>query len=447
MTQDQPVPGGAVNPTASTNPHGASGNEPAPQYAELHAHTNFSLLDGTSDPEAMVVQAASLGLKALAITDHDSISGIVRFASEAKRRNVHAIIGVELTVQAPRPAGPPPGAGQPAKGRRSPAGEDDKAADRHVVLLAENLSGYQNICRLLTRSYERGGKDHPHVPFDVLAQHSAGLIALSACPNGELASGLWEGGHEAALGVAARYRDVFGSERYFVELGRHHLQSDGPRNAGLTEVARALGLRCVATNDAHYHDASRALLNHVVTCIRHGTTLQDAGPLLRGNDEYLLKSPAQMARLFRQEIQQAAAEGCPEFDPVRTAAEIADRCSFGLGDIQYQFPHPRIPGGETEYSFLCRVVDAGKQLFYPDATPEIEARLQHELDIVQQLDLAGYLLVFREIVDWSHEHGILCSIRGIAEIPTKIGNRAARDLGATVPLAPAATPSSTRRPR
>src|SRR5438128_166196 len=109
MTQDQPAPGGVVSPAASTDSHGASGSKPAPQYAELHAHTNFSLLDGTSDPEAMVAQAASLGLKALAITDHDSVSGIVRFASEAKRRNVHAVIGVELTVR-----------------------RDDNAADRHL---------------------------------------------------------------------------------------------------------------------------------------------------------------------------------------------------------------------------------------------------------------------------------------------------------------------------
>src|SRR4051794_40165587 len=169
MTQGTPgipAPAGVDSPALAASVRQHAGGEPAPAYAELHAHTNFSLLDGTSDPEAMVAQAASLGLKALAITDHDSISGIVRFASEAKRRNVHAIIGVELTVQAPRPAGPPAEAGQPARGRRSPAGEDDKAADRHLVLLAENLSGYQNICRLLTRSYERGGKDHPHVPFD-----------------------------------------------------------------------------------------------------------------------------------------------------------------------------------------------------------------------------------------------------------------------------------------
>src|SRR4051794_5540508 len=173
MTQGTPgipAPAGVDSPALAASVRQHAGGEPAPAYAELHAHTNFSLLDGTSDPEAMVAQAAALGLRALAVTDHDSISGIVRFAAEAKRRHVHAIIGVELTVQAPRETDAAPAPVQSRGGRRN--SEDDTADDRHVVLLAQNLSGYQNLCRLLTRSYERGGKDHPHVPFDLLAQHS-----------------------------------------------------------------------------------------------------------------------------------------------------------------------------------------------------------------------------------------------------------------------------------
>src|SRR5205823_14038994 len=174
------------------------------------------------------------------------------------------------------------------------------------------------------------------IPFDLLAQHAAGLIALSGCPQGELPSALATGGHQAALDVAARYRDVCGKENYYIELGRHLLQADGPRNAGLFAVAKELGLGCVATNDAHYHDSSRALLHHVVTCIRHGTTLEAAGPLLRGNDEYALKSPAQMARLFREEIAWAAEAGREALDPICNAAAIAERCAFNLRDLRYE---------------------------------------------------------------------------------------------------------------
>ena len=212
--------------------------------------------------------------------------------------------------------------------------------------------------------------------------------------------------------VAARYREAFGKENYFIELHRHGLPGDGARNAGLQEVATRLGLGCVATQNAHYHDASRAQLHHVVTCIRHGTTLADAGAHLRANDEYRLKSGAEMARLFRDECTRAGSD--PRRDPVRTTLAIAERCTFTLHDLVYEFPKPRLPNGESALSFLTRLVEAGKTVFYPDATAEVDARLRHELEIADQLGLSGYLLVFKEIVDWSQSQGILVSMRGSA---------------------------------
>jgi error-prone DNA polymerase len=396
-------------------------------YAELHAHTNLSLLDGTSDPEAMVEEAARLGLRALAITDHDSLAGTIRFAAAAKRHNLHAITGAEVTLIPSLPwrgkgsggEGAPPIRGKGSGGEGVPRILGNSSTEAHLTLLARDLTGYQNLCRLLTFAYAGGDKDHPRLSFDTLSRHAGGLIALSGCPRGELPLAL--AGHlsvadegSAACEVAARYRDVFGRENYYVELGNHHLQTDGPRNASLRAVAGELGLRCVATNDAHYHDRSRALLHHVVTCIRHNTTLEAAGALLRGNDEYFLKSPAQMARLFREETALAQESGWPDQDPIRTTLEIAERCTFGIKDLRYEFPEPYIPNGESEFSFLVRLVEAGKAIFYPSAGREVEGRLAHELTIVRQLNLAGYLLVFKEIVDWSHQQGILCSIRGSA---------------------------------
>ena len=367
-------------------------------YAELHAHTNFSLLDGTSDPEKMVDTAAALGLRALAITDHDSVSGIIRFAAAAKKHeHFKAIIGVELTLT-------------------------DQA---HVVLLVKDVAGYENLCRLLTHSYARGGKDNPHVTFDELAAHTPGLIALSGCPNGELPRALASGGQQAALDVAARYRDAFGEDNYYVELGNHRLQVDHTRNAVLRAIAKELEIGCVATNDAHYHDTSRALLHHVVTCIRHGTTLVDAGTLLRGNDEYFLKSGAQMAHLFRNEIRLAAEEGRPELDPIRSTLDIAERCTFSLSQLRYDFPQPYIPEGESAFSFLVRMVEVGKQLFYPNADPRVDERIALELGIVQQMNLAGYLLVFKEVVDWSHAHPRLGTGVGTTPLPGAVSDRSA----------------------
>ena len=168
---------------------------------------------------------------------------------------------------------------------------------------------------------------------------------------------------------------------------------------------------------ARYVDASRARLHHVVTCIRHGTTLAEAGALLRPNDEYRLKSGAEMARRFREERARAAS---PAQDPVRATLAIAERCAFTLHDLRYEFPRPRLPHGESALSFLTRLVHAGKVVFYPDASDEVEARLAHELDIVDQLGLAGYLLVFKEIVDWSQSQGILVSMRGSAPASASI---------------------------
>ncbi|HET7767978.1 MAG TPA: PHP domain-containing protein, partial [Chloroflexota bacterium] len=356
-----------------------------------HAHTNYSLLDGVSDPEAMAEHAAVLGLRALAITDHDTLAGIVRFAVAAKRQRIRAIIGAELTIEP-----------------RHPTSTGD-----HVVLLAETLEGYRNLCRLLTFAYARGGKDAPGIPFDVLATHAEGLIALSGCPRGELPRTLLREGEDAALRVAGRYKEAFRGA-FFVELQKHHLQLDGARNAGLRAVAARARLQTVATTNAHYHDAERALLHDVVTCIRHRTTLEEAGTLLRGNHDYALKSPAQMARLFAAEVRHAAADRHPHLDPLRGTLVVAERCAFGLQDLQYEFPRPYVPGGESELSFLIRLVEGGRDLFYPNAGPEVQARLDHELDIVRQLDLAGYLLVFKEVVDWTHRHGIAVSIRGSA---------------------------------
>ena len=380
-------------PTYGTSARALAGGEVA--YAELHSHTYFSLLDGSSSPEDMVAQAKAIGLHALAITDHTSISGIVRFAAAAQRAQLKAIIGAELTLM----------------------------DDSHVIVLVKDLTGYVHLCQLLTLAYGHGTKDEPRISFENLASHAGGLIALSGCPQGELPRALATltyGDHteqpefQAALEIGARYKAAFGAENYYVELSNHLLQIDPQRNAALRAVAEKLGVRCVATNDAHYHDASRALLHQVVTCIRHRTTLEAAGTLLRGNDEYLLKSAKQMAYIFRREIARAAEMGRPDLDPVRTSVEIAERCTFNLRDLRYDFPRPNIPSNEDAYSFLIRMVEAGKELFYPNATQEVEDRLQLELGIVRQMDLAGYLLVFKEVVDWSHDHKILCSIRGSA---------------------------------
>jgi len=347
----------------------------APRYAELHCHTNYSLLDGASFPEQLARRAAEIGLAALAITDHDGVYGIVRFCLACRESGVKAIVGAEVTL----------------------------VDESHLLLLARDLTGYRSLCRVLTHAHMTSPKDTPRLPFAVLADHTAGLIALSGCERGALNRTLIAEGEGAARAVAHRHRDTFGRENFYVELHHHLRQADGPRNAALRRIAEAVGSPIVATNDVHYAGPDRALLQHVLVATRHRTTLDEAGTLLRPNHEYYLKSPAQMARLFAT---------MPE--AIAASAEIADRCTFTLRDLQYDFPAPLTPPGHTMESWLDHLIAEGRVRYYPNADQTILDRLAHEMAIVRQLRLEGYLLAFRDIVDFCHRDGVLVSIRGSA---------------------------------
>ncbi|MBM4437335.1 MAG: error-prone DNA polymerase, partial [Actinobacteria bacterium] len=246
-------------------------------------------------------------------------------------------------------------------------------------------------------------KDDPRLDFDMLAAQADGLIALSACAQGELQRAWLTGGEAAATAVAGRYADTFGPEGYYVELHNHLRPEDARRNTALGRVARLAGVPLVATNNVHYAAADRALLHHVVTCIRRRTTLDAAGNLLRPNDEHRLKSPAEMAALF------AAVPAA-----LANTQAIAAQCTFHLRDLRYEFPTPALPPGASADGALVQALEAGIRAYYGATTPALRERIDHELDIVRRLDLQGYLLVFKDIVDFCRRERILVSIRGSA---------------------------------
>ncbi len=369
--QRQPNP-----PTPFPKGKGESGTRSGVRYAELHCHSNFSFLDGTSDPEALVERACQLGFSALALTDRDGLYGIVRFAAAAKERQLKAIFGAELAM------------------------EDGE----QVVLLARNLAGYKNLCRVISHARLNNPKDTPCVPFAFLAEHTEGLIAFTTVGAGLAPPSARAGQALPLQHKAAQYREAFGPESLFLETRCHLLAEDGPRNAATRRVARELELRCVATNDVRYATKDRALLHDVVTSIRHRVPLHQAGVLLAPNHELSLKGPEEMARLFRDYPEEFA-----------TTLEIAERCAFDLAELHYQFPRPDvIPEGQDPYEFLVSEVWKGAQRYYGRITPKLQDRIVHELQIVKQLELPGYLMVFKDIVDFCHREGILVSIRGSA---------------------------------
>ena len=353
-------------------------------YTELHCHSYLSFLDGTSSPEALITRARTLGMTTLALTDHNGVYGLPRFASAAEQAGIKAIYGSELTL--------------------------DNGA--HLILLARDRRGYTNLCRAITNARKDRRKNDPQLNFDTLARHSEGLVALSACENGELTQSLYANGHKAALQIAARYRDVFGIDGYFIELHNHLRPEDGRRNAALLRVATALELPVVATNNVHYADLDHSLLHHVVTCIRNQTSLDTAGPLLRVNNEYQLKSPATMRALFANYPQ-----------AIENTQTIAEQCIFHVRDLHYEFPQPKLPNSQTSLGLLRQEAAHGLTRFYPfesDPTARRKARTQvaAELRVMHKWNLAGYLMVFKDIVEFCHREKILVSLRGSAPAST-----------------------------
>jgi error-prone DNA polymerase len=240
----------------------------ATPYAELHCHSTFSFLDGASQPEELALQAAELGLEALALTDHDNLCGALAFAQAARDAGVRPITGVELTVR-------------------------DAAGPFHVTLLCETALGYRNLCRAITEAH-RADRLAPELPFALLAEHAGGLIALSGCARH---GALVHADRETALARGRGLRDAFGPERLRVELTRPLLRGDRARLRSLHELARTLGLTEVVTNDVHVHHRRRAALQDALVAIRCGLPLEACEAERRGNREHVLKGPAEMAAL------------------------------------------------------------------------------------------------------------------------------------------------------
>lgn len=377
-------------------------------YAELHCHSYFSLLDGASSPEELVDTAAGLGLAALALTDHDSLSGAVRFGVAARRAGLHTVQGAEVTL----------------------------ADGAHLTLLAETQRGYNNLCRLITvgresstqrrkeveaqgeeESWRAGveegmedgapwlGKVPPALSWDALAAHHDGLIALTGCRKGDVAAALLRGEEDAARASLRRLQDLFGPNHLFVELQHHDLPGDDHLVRRLTGLAHRLHLPVVATHNVHYATPDRTLLRDALIAVRHGETLADAQrrgrlPL---NSGYALPAPADMARRFAQRP-----------DALTNTLAIAGRCQVSLDFSAQRLPIFTVPDGASVFGYLYELCHARLPHCYPDLRPVVLTQLAHELDIIEAAGLAAYFLVVWDIVRWARVQGVRCQGRGSA---------------------------------
>jgi error-prone DNA polymerase len=361
-------------------------------YVELHCHSGFSLLDGASNPETLVARAAKIGMPAIALTDHDDLGGAVRWAQAGDRHGIQTIIGLELTIQ----------------GRESSTTtrNDSRLATHdlrsHLTLLACNEPGYRNLSRLVTlaRAGERGVAC---AAWNDVASHAAGLFALTGCSMGEVAQRLAAGDAAGARQRLGMLDEQFGG-RVAIECWDHGLAEERALVPQLIALAGELDLPWLVTNDVHYAAPSGRLVHDVLTCLRHQTTLDDAGTLLRPSGDWYLKHPARMAHHWRHYPEALAA-----------TREVAEQCAFRMGQLSPALPAFPVPPGVSEDDYLADLVRRGARERYGERLTERHTRqLAHELDIVRKLKLAGYFLIVWDIVREAGRLGVLAQGRGSA---------------------------------
>ncbi|MBD3402058.1 DNA polymerase III subunit alpha [candidate division GN15 bacterium] len=346
-----------------------------PTYVELHCHSNFSFLDGADHPETLAVQAARLGYTALAITDHNGLYGAVRFHKAAQAAGITSIIGAELTLE----------------------------NERHLTVLVTDREGYANLSQMLSEAQLAGKKGEARVTFEMLDRYRGGLIALSGCVEGEIPCLLLTGREKEAHERARYYCDLFGERNFYLELQHHDLPIHAFLCDRLAALGEALSIPLVATNNVHHVYPDGRRLADVLACIKHHTTLDEAGDVLYPNAERHLKSPEAMARRFA---------GYP--GAIVNTRRIAERCAFSMDSLEPQLPDFPVPVGETMFSYLRKLTYAGARKRYGRLSDKIVRQIQHELRIIRKLDFAGYFLIVWDIARFCTDNGILCQGRGSA---------------------------------
>ena len=351
----------------------------APPYAELHARSAFSLLDGASAPEAIVARAAAVGLAGLAVLDRDDVGGAVRLHRAAREAEVTLVHGATLTM------------------------EDESALP---VLVVDRL-GWANLCRLLTDARMHGRRGSPRTSWDALGARSAGLIVLTGGAEGAIGRALARGDEAAATRRLRGLIDAFGRERVLVEAARHGMPWEDALAEASIAIAASVGVEWVPTNDVRYATPTDRRAYDVMTCLRHQVTLDEAGTRLLPNDSWAVRSPAAMAAIWRGH------EGA-----LARTARVAARCVFGLDDLRPSLPaydRDAAEHGQSDDALLRHLVAlGGGQRYGPSLTARQRDQIDHELRVIAQLGLAGYFLIVHDIVEFARARQILMQGRGSA---------------------------------
>ena len=350
-------------------------------FTHLHLHTEYSLLDGACRIPKLVERIKALGMTSCAITDHGVMYGCIDFYSAMKDAGIKPIIGCEVYVCRDR--------------------LDKSAANReysHLILLCENNTGYQNLMKLVSEGFLTGYYYRPRIDYNLIRQHSEGLICLSACLSGDLPKLLLQGRYDDAEAYVREMQDIFGEKNFYVEIMDHGIREEKIVMPRLISLAREMNVPLVATNDCHYLEEKDADAQEVLLCIQTGKTLDDANRMRMDTRQLYVKSEDEMRTLFA---------ACP--DAVDRTQEIADRCN-----VEFQFgvtrlPHYPVPEGETALSMLTRLTHEGLRERYPDAkeTDEPWQRLNYELNVISSMGYVDYFLIVWDFIRYAKSQGIM----------------------------------------
>jgi DNA polymerase-3 subunit alpha len=353
------------------------------EFVHLHVHSEYSLLDGAAQLEKLVAKAKELRFPAIALTDHGNLFGAVDFYLAAQKAGVKPIVGCELYI---------------APGSRTERGSQDGGYEgaNHLTVLVRDHTGYQNLIKLVSRAYLEGFYYKPRVDKELLAQHAEGLLVLSGCLNSEVSRAISAGDLVKARQTAGWYREVFGKDHYFMEVQAHGLAEQVKVTAETLAIAKAIGAPIAGTNDSHYLEAGHARAHEALLCIQTGSGMSDPNRWRFSTEEFYVKSAEEMARVFAD-----VPEAC------RNTLAVAERCNLTLEFGRFHLPHYVVPAGHTLETYLEEQTREGlKRRYGPSPGDVIEARLTHELAVIQKMGFAGYFLVVWDFIHYARTQGV-----------------------------------------
>ncbi|MEA2488932.1 MAG: polymerase subunit alpha, partial [Acidobacteriota bacterium] len=366
-------------------------------FVHLHLHTEYSLLDGASRPEELAKRVAKLGMPACAITDHGNMFGAVEFYNAMKKEGVKPIIGCEMYV---------------AYGSRFDKagvedGQADAGANNHLIVLAQNDAGYKNLVKLVSAGYTEGFYYKPRIDKELLREHKEGLIVLSSCLKGEVSQSLAGGNWQKAKDAALAYRDILGPDNFFLEIQDHGIPDQQKILPMMAKLGDEVGLQLIGTNDSHYLDKSDAFAHEVLLCIGTGKTLSDEKRMKFYSDDFYVKGPDEMRRVFADYPEAYA-----------NTMRIAERINLSLDVKGHHLPKFPVPEGTTLADHFAKVARAGldkrmaamAHLFAAKRKKHEPAayfdRLEREIEIIKGMEFPGYFLVVWDFIKYARDHGI-----------------------------------------